>query len=295
MSKSCSARAGLHEHAGVHHVHALAHAGDDAEIVRDQDQRGVLVARRARAAGRGSAPGSSRRARSSARRRSGASARTRAPSRSSRAGASRRRTDADSRVRRDLGARDADLVEQLGGALVRVLPRQRRSASASASRICRPIVSTGLSDVIGSWKIIAISRPRTVRSSPVRSCSRSRPPKSALPLVDAPGARQDPEQRERGDALAAARLADDAERLARRDVERDAVDGVDRAALGPELDPQVLDRRAAAHVARPRSFGSSASRRPSPIRLKPSTEKTIATPGMIASHGAVCEVLVRCR
>ena len=31
-------RAGLDEHPGVHHVHALAHAGDDAQVVRDQDQ-----------------------------------------------------------------------------------------------------------------------------------------------------------------------------------------------------------------------------------------------------------------
>ena len=52
---------------------------------------------------------------------------------------------------------------------------------------------------------------------------------------------EDPEQRERGDALAAARLADDPERLARRDVERDPVDGVDVPALGPELDVEVLD------------------------------------------------------
>ena len=56
----------------------------------------VSARRRARAAGRGSAPGSSRRAPSSARRRSGASACTRAPSRSSRAAASRPRTGAGS-------------------------------------------------------------------------------------------------------------------------------------------------------------------------------------------------------
>ena len=89
-------RAGLHEHPGVHHVHALAHAGDDAEIVRDQDQCRVPVCDELAGADRGSAPGSSRRARSSARRRSGASARRRAPSRSSRAAACRPRTGAGS-------------------------------------------------------------------------------------------------------------------------------------------------------------------------------------------------------
>ena len=107
---------------------------------------------------------------------------------------------------------------------------------------------------------------------------------------DAAGARQDAEQRERRDALAAARLADDAERLAGRDVERDAVDRVDDAAARPEahLEAVDLEQRRARRHARPRSFGSSASRRPSPIRLNPSTDSTIATPGKMARNGAVC-------
>src|SRR5438128_2719932 len=52
---------------------------------------------------------------------------------------------------------------------------------SSASRICRPIVNTGLSDVIGSWKIIAISLPRTDRSARSLRRSKSRPPKFACP------------------------------------------------------------------------------------------------------------------
>ena len=43
----------------------------------------------------------------------------------------------------------------------------------------------------------------------------------------------------RGDALAAAGLADEAERLAPVEVERDAVDGMDDAVAGEELGPQV--------------------------------------------------------
>src|SRR3954452_14854254 len=58
------------------------------------------------------------------------------------------------------------------------------------------------------------------------------------PRRHAPGSRQQAEDRERGHALTAAGLADDAERLARCDVERDAVDGVDGSALRPELDVQ---------------------------------------------------------
>ena len=57
---------------------------------------------------------------------------------------------------------------------------------SSASRIWRPIVSTGLSEVIGSWKIIAISRPRTERSCSSVRASRSRPPNIAVPCVTRP-------------------------------------------------------------------------------------------------------------
>ena len=110
-----------------------------------------------------------------------------------------------------------------------------------------------------------------------------------LPDGDPCRAREDPHRRERGDALPAARLADEAERLARPDVERDAVDRVDEAALRLEADAEVLDleERRLAHD-RPRSFGSSASRRPSPMRLKPITAITMQIPGKIARNGAVC-------
>src|SRR5688572_16303629 len=40
---------------------------------------------------------------------------------------------------------------------------------------CRPIVSTGFSDVIGSWKIMPISRPRTLRISYSDRSRRLRP------------------------------------------------------------------------------------------------------------------------
>src|SRR4029453_11924783 len=47
--------------------------------------------------------------------------------------------------------------------------------------------------------------------------------------------------REERDALAGARFAHDAERLAGGDGERDAVDGLDDAVLGREMDLEVLD------------------------------------------------------
>ena len=62
-------------------------------------------------------------------------------------------------------------------------PRNAR-CSARLSVICRPIVSTGSSAVIGSWNTIAISPPRTARSSGSASRrSRSRPRQHTLPLV----------------------------------------------------------------------------------------------------------------
>src|SRR2546425_1265153 len=65
--------------------------------------------------------------------------------------------------------------------------RRRASAPAiprwisSPSLSWRSMVSTGFSDVIGSWKIMAISRPRTRRISSSFSVKRSRPLKSTCP------------------------------------------------------------------------------------------------------------------
>ena len=50
-----------------------------------------------------------------------------------------------------------------------------------------PIVNTGFSDVIGSWKIMLISLPRTSRISSHGSLSRSRPLKQDLAGDDAAG------------------------------------------------------------------------------------------------------------
>src|SRR5919204_608907 len=52
---------------------------------------------------------------------------------------------------------------------------------SSGSRSWRPIVSTGFRLVIGSWKIIAICRPRTRRSARWLRLRRSRPSKRAVP------------------------------------------------------------------------------------------------------------------
>src|SRR6266704_954165 len=53
--------------------------------------------------------------------------------------------------------------------------------------ICSPTVNTGFSEVIGSWKIIAISLPRIRRISAGESCSRSVPSKRICPSTIFPG------------------------------------------------------------------------------------------------------------
>ncbi len=49
------------------------------------------------------------------------------------------------------------------------------------------MVITGLSDVIGSWKIIEMSRPRMARISSSGSCSRSTPSSTTSPSTMRPG------------------------------------------------------------------------------------------------------------
>src|SRR2546423_10944171 len=59
--------------------------------------------------------------------------------------------------------------------------------------------------------------------------------------LDSACTREQAEQSQRGHALATARFADDPERLARGDLERGPVHGVDRPAARPGLDAQIFD------------------------------------------------------
>ena len=139
------------------------------------------------------------------------------------------------------------------------------------SAIWRPTVCTGLRAVSGSWKIMAISPPRTSRMR------WSDAAEQVLPVPQDPGAAhhrrwggeqaQDAHGRHR---LARARLAHHGEHLAPVDVEADPADGLDVAVLGVEVDAEVPDRQEHLSGERHRqSFTSSASRRPSPTSRKP--------------------------
>ena len=208
--------------AGVHHDDPVAELRDHAEVVRDeQDRRAVAVAQ------------PSQQLEDLGLERDVERARRLVRDQQRRLEQQRHRDhDALPHAARELvrvvvqalgGVGDADLLEQLQRA-----PPQRRRGPASRCARCtsiiwRPTVNVGFRLVSGSWKIIAISRPRSSRSSSGGRPSRSRSRKTTLPPVISPfgGSRR---SRARGERrLAAARLADDADDLARAHREADAV------------------------------------------------------------------------
>ena len=175
--------------ARIHHEHALRDFGDDAEVVRDQHQRHAAFALQLQQQRRASAPGWSRRARWSARRRSAGAGCTRSPSRPSRAGSCRPRAGAE---RHRAGARHR-------GSRPRAAARARARAAPCSSRLrgCAASRSAGSATVkhgfrlaIGSWKIIAMSRPSIWRRCFSGIVSRSRPSNAQALRVHAARARR---------------------------------------------------------------------------------------------------------
>ena len=99
----------------------------------------------------------------------------------------------------------------------------------SDSVICRPIFTTGLSEVIGSWKTIAISVPQYSRIAAGETVEISLPSSSDAALAHDVASGEQAHDRAREHRLARARLADDAERLAPIERERHAVDRLHEA------------------------------------------------------------------
>ena len=148
---------------GVEHVQRVGQRRHHPEVVADQ-QHGHVAARGAADRSAAGCPlGPSRRGRSSARRRSAAWVRRRGRWRWRCAGASRRRTGAGSwtgRARGRAGAPSSSSSIARSRACAAESPRCTSTCSVS----CRPTLSIGCSDVIGSWKTTATWCPRMRRS-----------------------------------------------------------------------------------------------------------------------------------
>ena len=112
----------------------------------------------------------------------------------------------------------------------------------SGSAMIEPTRFRGLSDAYGSWNTICISR-RIGRRSRRERCEMSRPSNSIFPSVSSCRRTM---QRPSVD-LPQPGLADQPERLARADVERDVVDGVHAGDLALD-DDALLDREVLAHA-----------------------------------------------
>src|ERR1041384_4070266 len=105
-----------------------------------------------------------------------------------------------------------------------------------ASDTWSPILKTGLSDVIGSWKTMAMSSPRTLRISFSDSFARSLPLKRISPPVTRPGGAT----RRMIDIAVTLLPQPDSPTSAAADVEGDVVDRAHRAVAGEKRGLEVL-------------------------------------------------------
>ena len=139
-----------------------------------------------------------------------------------------------------------------------VMPRWICSGSA----ICAPIFISGFSEVIGSWKIIAISLPHTSRICLAAEVADLAALELDAALTDGAAWREQAHDRARQDGLARTALAHDAERLAAVEREADAVDRAHQAAwrlevrahVG-ELEQRPFGRRGSRPAIADRSYG----------------------------------------
>ena len=138
--------------------------------------------------------------------------------------------------------------------------RARASRSVwtrSTSSIWRPTGTTGLSAVIGSWKIIAMVVARNCRSRRSLAPSSSSPTSLMLPPRRRQRALlQQSHHRQRGDGFARSAFADQAQRFAFADLQRDAVDDPRALRILAEPDHEIVDiENDVGHVIVPRPHG----------------------------------------
>ena len=141
------------------------------------------------------------------------------------------------RVARGGVGRQADDLEQLAHLAPSSRPRPR-PWTRSGSPTIRPIECRGLSEAYGSWKTICIRcAADAARASP--RCVMSWPSKTDR----AAGRLVQPQDRAAEGGLAAAGLADQAERLAALDRQRDAVDRLDAPTWRSRSSPLRIGKR----------------------------------------------------
>ena len=213
--------------------------------------------------------------------------------------------------------RDHDALAHAAGELVRiVIEAARRGGNAhfveqldrARLRLAAPTAADACAIVSTSWRadrVQRIERGQRILEDRADLAAADRAHRFVRQIVDAPAGEPDlaagdasgrideADDRGAGHRLSGAGLADDAQHLARRDVERDVVHRAQRAVARRELDAKADDREQrfqqrdwSAPCVRPRhrNFGLSASRIQSPSRLIASTMITSAAPGKIVIH-----------
>ena len=283
-ANSASARALLDDLSRVHDGHAARHLGDDAHVVRDEDQRHAALAlqraqqiedlRLDRHVERG--------------RRLVGDQQPRV------AGDGHRDHHALVHAARELMRKvaeparrrgDADLLEQLDRATSRRLAIELQ---VQPQRLAE-LEADGEARIEARRRILEDHRDVLADERAALAVGQSLQiaPGEYEPLgADAAGIRDEPHHREHRDALAGARFADDAEHLAFVDREAHALDRVHDGALRRKLDVEVFDFEQGHGGDQRLSFGSSASRSPSPSRLNASTVIRIMIPGNVTTHHA---------
>ena len=166
-------------------------------------------------------------------------------------------------------------------------PRSRPCESSvwmrNISPIWSPTVRSGLSAVIGSWKIMRDAGAAHLAHLGFAEPARGRGPRTATcAAVDRDALRQQPHHGIRHHRLAGAGLADHADDLVGVERQRHVLQRVRPVGARRQPHAQALERQDGAH--RPFSLGFSASFSPWPTSETASTVTRIATPGMAETY-----------
>ena len=153
------------------------------------------------------------------------------------------------------------------------------------SPIWSPMVRSGLSAVIGSWKIIAMPAPRTSRISATRGRAEIAALEHDAAAVDRHAVGQQPHDGVGGHGFAGAGFADHAEDFVRRERQRDISSACARSAPRGQADAQTLEREdGLGRAHRLFSLGLSASLSPWPTSDTASTVSRMAMPGIAETY-----------